>query len=679
MKSILSAALLLAVSYSFGQNYNTTVTTGTSSPYKFNDASAVTLLEDDITDVLSSLQTIPFTFTFYGNPVSQYFASDNGYITFDTGASASDPANTSIPSAGGPNNAIYALWYDMELTIAGTDDEVRSFTYGTAPNRTHVIQWYSVQPTGTTQYVYAAIRLHECGDFDIVHNYSNASGLSATVGCEDSAGTNGTMIGSSPSFDIASGLTGDGADDVVYTFYWDQINYDLTITNSDLTQFAVVGSNIVSGGLTNNGATAITSFDLHYQVDGGAIISETVTSAVAANGGTYNFSHGAPWTVPSGGVTHTLCIWADNLNGMADERTCNDQLCVDLFSNNGVSGTRTVLLEEFTGSWCGYCPDGALKLEEMETSYATDFVGVSIHNGDAMTFSDGIQTGFNATSFPSGMINRTLVDGQAKEPFSRSYWDAEVSNQIGSYTPLDVTIASTFNSTSRELNIIVTADFLDFAGGDLRFVAMLVENGVTGSGSGYDQVNYYSSSGSAAGGASHPHYGDPDPIVGYVHDHVLRALPGGAFGNAGVIASPVSPGTNVSETFTMTVPSNIDENNMSVIGFVAYYSTDIGSRSILDVAEVIPTTFVSIEELTLANAIQVYPNPAEDLVNVTIDATLKSAFSLTLHDMTGKIIQTQSITSSSNALDLVDLSPGMYFINVKTSDGNAITKRLIVK
>ncbi len=43
------------------------------------------------------------------------------------------------------------------------------------------------------------------------------------------------------------------------------------------------------------------------------------------------------------------------------------------------------------------------------------------------------------------------------------------------------------------------------AGGDLRFVPMLIEDSVTGSGSGYDQVNYYSSAHSSGGvgGASH--------------------------------------------------------------------------------------------------------------------------------------------------------------------------------
>ncbi|MFT7613979.1 MAG: hypothetical protein ACI9J3_002960 [Parvicellaceae bacterium] len=674
-KTLTYITLFLFSAGSMAQNYNSNMTTGTTSPYKYNE-SATTLLDNYLFDVMSTAQTIPFTFTFYGSAVTQYLASDNGYITFDTGATTSDPVNAAIPSAGGPNNAIYAFWDDFELTTAGTDDEVRNFTYGTAPNRVHVIQWYSIAPVGGSGFIYAAIRLYECGDFDIIHNYASATGLTGTVGCEDATGANATQLAGSPTLDISS-LGSDPADDEVYSFYWDQIQYDFSVATTDFSKYVTVGSNNVTGNIVNSGSVAITSFDLNYSVDGGTTQTMSVAATVAANGGTYAYSHSIPWIVATGGIDHTLCIWADNLDGNADERTCNDQLCEDLFSNLGISGDRTILMEEFTGSWCGFCPDGALILDDLITTYPGDVVGVSIHNADAMAFSDGIQTGFNVTSYPGGMVNRTLVSGQAKEPFTRSLWESEITNQLSSYTPVDVTLASTFNTTSRELTIDVTADFVDFASGDIRFVAMVVEDGVTGTGSGYDQVNYYSSAGSASGGTSHPHYGDADPIVGYIHDHVLRALPGGAYGNAGVISATVSPGANVSESFTYTVPATIDASNMKVIGFVAYYSATIGERSILDVAEVVPTTFVSVDEYDLSAAMNMYPNPANDYVDVQLG--VENAENITLMDMTGKIIQSQSMTNNRIRLDVNGLGAGVYLVTVQTQEGTKITKRLVIK
>ena len=180
--------------YGTAQNYGSGTGTGTVDPYAYNNT-GTTVLAVPSDDVLSTAQTIPFAWNFFGVAVTSYKASDNGYITFDGAASVSDPVNTSIPSAGGPNNAIYAFWDAIDIAAgSGSVDEVRSFNYGTSPNQTHVIQWYSVTPASGTGFMYAAIRLHECGDFDIVLNYGNATGMSGTIGSEDANGANGLMV-----------------------------------------------------------------------------------------------------------------------------------------------------------------------------------------------------------------------------------------------------------------------------------------------------------------------------------------------------------------------------------------------------------------------------------------------------------------------------------------------------
>ncbi|MFT5778024.1 MAG: hypothetical protein ACI837_000972, partial [Crocinitomicaceae bacterium] len=359
MKKIYTLACCIGLTLTAtAQNYGSGMSTGTAEPYVYTN-NGTTVLGIPAAEVLSPAQTIPFAWNFYGVAVTTYKASDNGYITFDAGASTSDPANGSIPNAGGPNDAIYAFWDDLGVTAgAGSPDEVVSFTYGAAPNRTHVIQYFSVTPISGTGFMYVAVRLHECGDFDIVHNYGNATGMTATVGCEDATGANGTMV-QGPSFDYPA-LQPDGADDVVYTFYWDGINYDAAITSSDLTAFIPVGNNTISGQMTNNGSQAITAYDLHYTVDGGTAVTMNVTGVnIAALGGTANYSHSTPLNIASGGESHTVCVWADNLNGNADERSCNDEICTDVFSNNNTGATSVaVVLEEFTGAWCGWCPDG---------------------------------------------------------------------------------------------------------------------------------------------------------------------------------------------------------------------------------------------------------------------------------------------------------------------------------
>ena len=49
--------------------------------------------------------------------------------------------------------------------------------------------------------------------------------------------------------------------------------------------------------------------------------------------------------------------------------------------------TKRVLVEDYTGAWCGYCPRVAYKLEKAE-ELNPKVIGVGIHNGDAMFFSE---------------------------------------------------------------------------------------------------------------------------------------------------------------------------------------------------------------------------------------------------------------------------------------------------
>ena len=68
---------------------------------------------------------------------------------------------------------------------------------------------------------------------------------------------------------------------------------------------------------------------------------------------------------------------------------------------------QNVVVEDFTGTWCGWCPrvSEAVRLLKQETS---DAIVVAIHQGDPMQFSQEgtIRAAFNVTGFPTALINR---------------------------------------------------------------------------------------------------------------------------------------------------------------------------------------------------------------------------------------------------------------------------------
>jgi hypothetical protein len=663
--------------YGAAQSYGSGMSTGTADPYAYNN-SGTAVLSIPAQETLSSAQTIPFAWSFFGAPVTSYKASDNGYITFDAAASVSDPANTAIPNAAGPNNAIYAFWDDIGIVSgSGSTDEVRSFNYGSAPNRTHVIQWFSATPASGSGFMYCAIRLHECGDFDVVLNYGNATGMSATIGCEDATGANGVMV-QGPTYDYPA-LAAAGTDDVVYSFYSDGISYDAAVTSSDFGNFVNVGANTVSGSFSNYGSQTITSYDLNYSVDGGAAVTESITGvSIAVFGGTGTYTHGTPLTIASGGEQHDVCIWIDNINGNADERTCNDQTCVDVFSNNGTSAsTIKVVLEEFTGSWCGWCPDGAIIMEDLIAANPGTVIGISVHDGDAMEYAEGIRSEFGVSAYPNGMVDRKVFPGEADEPHSRGQRTANVNAQLTRYTPVEVSVDQTYDAATRIITATVTADFVDFAAGDMRFVMAVTEDNLTGSGTGYDQVNYLN------GTAGHLYEGAGDPIVGFSHGHVLRANEPGVFGNAGVIPSSVSPGSTYSETFTYVIPTTYDETEISVIGFVSYSNPGaIGEREILNADEK-KLSEASLDEQSLIGSLSIAPNPVEDQFTIELDLRQAMDAEIVIYNTAGQ--EVNKIASGSYAAgsqtiqaSVGDLTSGVYYVTIIT-ENHSLTEKLVVK
>ena len=144
---------------------------------------AVPLTGDDA----SATVALPFAFPFYGTNYSQAFVSSNGNLNFLGAATAF--SNTTIPSPGTPNAAVYAFWDDLLLDASSG---VFTGTAGTAPNRSFLVEWRNAAFFGATGRIDAEIELYESGQ--VALRYRNLDGAveqgnSATVGIEDAAGT----------------------------------------------------------------------------------------------------------------------------------------------------------------------------------------------------------------------------------------------------------------------------------------------------------------------------------------------------------------------------------------------------------------------------------------------------------------------------------------------------------
>lgn len=146
------------------------------------------LLSDD---GVTSAQTIPFTFSFYGVAYSQVYIGANGLMGFvNTGISEYN--NSDLPNPQVPNAAIYPYWDDLD---PGTSGLVRVGMTGTAPARKMVISWVGVPHFSSTAPLSFQVILCETTGTIIFQyqevqpgNASFGAGRSATVGLENATG-----------------------------------------------------------------------------------------------------------------------------------------------------------------------------------------------------------------------------------------------------------------------------------------------------------------------------------------------------------------------------------------------------------------------------------------------------------------------------------------------------------
>jgi hypothetical protein len=225
--------------------------------------------------------------------------------------------------------------------------------------------------------------------------------------------------------------------------------------------------------------------------------------------------------------------------------------------------TKKVLIEEFTGAWCGYCPDGAHIVESIINDNNGKVVGVSLHSGDAMAVAhtNFLETTYQNTGYPSGMVDRVPVNGNTS--LNRGYWEYVASDQLTKTAVCGLAIKSEVNGASATVE--VHAGFNTTRSGEFRLTVYLIENSVTGTGYGYDQRNYYNTV------TESPFYNLGDPIEGYEHNHTLRAILSESLGDA-IMVSEMASGEEQIETYTVDL-SSYNKNNLSIVAFV----TDIGS------------------------------------------------------------------------------------------------------
>lgn len=127
----------------------------------------------------------------------------------------------------------------------------------------------------------------------------------------------------------------------------------------------------------NCGSNAITSVEYEYSLDGGEAVEMNEQVDFPA---TTTAFLGLPVNLPAS--RGNLKVDIKKINGV--EFTSSSSVNF-IAVKEGFDYERKFVVEEFTGTWCGYCPRGIVGFEKMDQAYPDKFIGIAVHYQDAMS------------------------------------------------------------------------------------------------------------------------------------------------------------------------------------------------------------------------------------------------------------------------------------------------------
>ncbi len=468
--------------------------------------------------------------------------------------------------------------------------------------------------------------------------------------------------------------------------------YTLTSLNAAVTLASFNGGAIATNSVTptfkvrNLGTTAITSFDMTVNYNGNNI-NQSYTGLNMASLAEQSFTVSTPIVLAAGNLPLTFTV--SNVNTQGQDNDAQDDAKTLMVNPVVPANGKMVVGEEGTGTWCGWCPRGTVAMDHMENLYGNYWAGIAVHNGDPMTVTSyDTPIGAFFSGYPSAMVDRgNVVDPSEMEP--------DFLTRLQVAPKAFITNGATWNATTRELKVSVSANFQSAANNTYRLACVLTEDSIKGTASGYNQANYYSSSSQNLdlindAGVNWKNLPNPVPAAQMRYDHVARAINPSFDGLANSFPAAVASGETHTVNFVFTLPATWNENKIHIIGLLIDPQGDIDNAGKATISEAVSNGFVpaataSLEDLTLNqldDVVKLYPNPAQHFTNIEINVKEATQLGVSLMDMSGKMIaQKENMTidqSSIITLPLEGLNSGVYLVKISLN-GNQIMKRIIVE
>lgn len=330
---------------------------------------------------------------------------------------------------------------------------------------------------------------------------------------------------------------------------------------------------------------------------------------------------------------------------------------------------RNVLLEEYTGINCVYCPDGHRMANEMAAAHPGRMNIINVHAGGyaANTYTTQFGTALanqtNLDGYPSGTINRHVFSGN-KTALSRGDWSSAANQILAMVSPVNIAAEGTLDMTTRTVNIRVQLYYTGSQSVSSNALNVaVIQDSVLGPQTGASNFN-------------------PSQIINgqYCHLHMLRHLITGQWGET---INTISQGTLVEKNYEYQIPDVLGSPNpidavLSHLRFIAFVCE--GHQEVLTSIEV-PVVRVNypaiaghisgvnpLEELTCTDNARAYFEVMNDGLNNMTSLT----YTYTINGTTATATWNGNV--AYNATDTVHMPTFTTTLNANTTLSVQITK-----
>ena len=257
------------------------------------------------------------------------------------------------------------------------------------------------------------------------------------------------------------------------------------------------------------------------------------------------------------GRSHNMTFNVTDIDGKPDAVPFNSWGEVNYSFNPTTYFPRRIVMEEATGTWCGWCPRGMMTIEQMKKKYPDNFIVIAIHDGDEMQVGNSYRALLDmVTGYPSAYINRKdWIDP----------WPFDIEDMKDKGEAKVTTQARCLSAKEVEVESETVFGFSDSETAEYRLAYVVTEDNVGP----YMQSNFY----------SNPSAEDnPDDLMNWwVHqdspvtmtfNEVAREI----FdynGVEGLLPKGVVEGETYKTKYTLTVPDNVkDLSNVRIVTLI---------------------------------------------------------------------------------------------------------------